>query len=361
MSPPAASAFPTPAPRPRIIPAANRTDVRPDRVVTVTAGSGELVEVTATTAEGTALAGRFSADDTRWTSTAALPMATTVLVRAVEMRPDGERTVERSRFSTVTPTDELTSSISPIDGQTVGVGMPVVVRLSHPVRDRAKVVARLALRSSIPVTGAWRWLSDTELHWRPQAYWPAGTTVTLPVALAGLHAGNGVWGQRDRTIMFTVGESMVSVVDVAAHTLTVRRAGAIARVIEVTTGKKGFLTRNGIKVISEKHRMKVMDAATVGISRQSSEYYRLQVPLALRVSNSGEFVHAAPWSTGSQGRANVSHGCVGMSMQDARWLFDLSKMGDVIEVVNSPRAIDLGNGWTDWNVPWETWTAGGPA
>jgi lipoprotein-anchoring transpeptidase ErfK/SrfK len=154
---------------------------------------------------------------------------------------------------------------------------------------------------------------------------------------------------------------MVSVVDVAAHTLTVRRDGELLRVIDVTTGKAGFLTRNGVKVVSEKHRMKIMDAATTGISRSSSEYYRLEVPLAMRVSNSGEFVHAAPWSTGSQGRANVSHGCVGMSMADARWLFELSRVGDIIEVVNSPRAISIGNGWTDWNVPWQAWTTGGPA
>ena len=347
--------------QPRIDPPANSTDVRPDKAITVTAGSGELVEVTAATADGNTIAGSFSADAQSWTSTAALPVAGTVLVRAVEMRPGGDRTVVRSGFSTLTPAEELTTSISPLDGQTVGVGMPVIVRLSHPVTDRAALLARLALRTSVAVEGAWRWVDDAEIHWRPKAYWPAGITATLTVMLAGLEVGDGVWGEQNRVVTFTTGASMVSVVDVAAHTLTVRRDGELARVIEVTTGKAGFLTRNGVKVISEKHRMKIMDAATTGISRTSSEYYRLEVPLAMRVSNSGEFVHAAPWSTGSQGRANVSHGCVGMSMADARWLFNLSQVGDVIEVVNSPRPISIGNGWTDWNIPWETWAAGGAA
>ena len=347
--------------RPHIEPPPNSTDVRPDAVVTVTAGSGKLVEVTATMDDGALVAGSFSEGHGRWTSTAALPVARTVVVRAVAMRPGGDRTVVRSRFSTLTPVEELTTSISPLDGQTVGVGMPVIVRLSHPVVDRAAILERLAVRTSVAIDGAWRWVDDTELHWRPQAYWPAGVTATLTVMLAGVDAGHGVWGQLNRVLTFTTGAAMVSVVDVAAHTLTVRRDGELLRVIDVTSGKAGFLTRNGVKVVSEKHRMKIMDAATTGTRRDSSEYYRLEVPLAMRVSSSGEFVHAAPWSTGSQGRANVSHGCVGMSMADARWLFELSSVGDIIEVVNSPRAISLGNGWTDWNVPWETWTAGGPA
>ena len=359
-SPPASIAT-TEAAGPLIEPADNSTDVRPDTVVTVTAGSGKLVEVTATTTEGRPVAGSLSEDAVRWTSIATLPPARTVVVTAVQLGPGGDRTVARSRFSTLTPVETLTTSISPLDGQTVGVGMPVIVRLSHPVVNRAAVLARLALRTSVAVEGAWRWVDDTELHWRPQAYWPAGISATLTVMLAGIDAGNGVWGQLNRVVTFTIGASMVSVVDVAAHTLTVRRDGELVRVIDVTTGKAGFLTRNGIKVVSEKHRMKIMDAATTGISRSSSEYYRLEVPLAMRVSNSGEFVHAAPWSTGSQGRANVSHGCVGMSMADARWLFELSRVGDIIEVVNSPRAISIGNGWTDWNVPWQTWTTGGPA
>jgi lipoprotein-anchoring transpeptidase ErfK/SrfK len=151
---------------------------------------------------------------------------------------------------------------------------------------------------------------------------------------------------------------MVSTVDVARHTLTVRRNGKVQRVIPVSTGKDGFLTRNGIKVVLEKHTMKVMDASTIGIGKSDPEYYRLEVPYALRVTWSGEFVHAAPWSVGSQGRANVSHGCVGMSMSNAIWLFNQTHIGDIVRVVNSPRTLEPGNGYTDWNVPWSTWLRG---
>jgi lipoprotein-anchoring transpeptidase ErfK/SrfK len=151
---------------------------------------------------------------------------------------------------------------------------------------------------------------------------------------------------------------MVSVVNVPRHTLTVYRNGKRARTIPVSTGKAGFLTRNGTKVVLEKHTLKVMDATTIGIGKSDPEYYRLDVPYALRVTWSGEFVHAAPWSTGSQGRANVSHGCVGMGMSNAIWLFNNTHVGDVIKVVGSPRTLEPGNGYTDWNVSWDKWLEG---
>jgi lipoprotein-anchoring transpeptidase ErfK/SrfK len=145
---------------------------------------------------------------------------------------------------------------------------------------------------------------------------------------------------------------------VARHTLTVRRNGTVLRVVPITSGKAGFLTRNGIKVVLEKHVLKVMDSATVGIPKGSPDYYKLDVPYALRVTWSGEFVHAAPWSTANQGLANVSHGCVGMSLSNAIWLFNLTHIGDVVKVINSPRTLEPGNGYTDWNVPWKTWLKG---
>jgi hypothetical protein len=70
----------------------------------------------------------------------------------------------------------------------------------------------------------------------------------------------------------------------------------------------------------------------------------------MRVTYSGEFIHGAPWSSGSQGSDNVSHGCVGMSMSDAAWLFDLSKRGDVVVVSGTGRGLEPGNGYTDWNI-----------
>jgi lipoprotein-anchoring transpeptidase ErfK/SrfK len=339
-------------------PAPSTMGVRPDATVKVTATQGKFTSVVVTDSADVALPGSISAEGRTWSADAKLRLDTNYWVRATAVDAHGLKTDEVTVFSTIKPKSRLTTSISPLNGQTVGVGMPIVVRLSDPVQNRAEVERGLTVTSSRPIEGSWRWISDDEVHFRPRTYWPAYTDVTLKVALAGVEAGNGVWGTKDRTVHFTVGASMVSIVDVNRLHMKVYRNGKLARNVPVTTGKAGFLTRNGIKVVSEKHVLKVMDASTIGIHKGSPEYYRLEVPYALRVSNSGEFVHAAPWSVASQGGVRVSHGCVGMSMANAIWLFRQTHIGDVVQVVGSSRHLEPGNGWTDWNVPWSTWLEG---
>jgi len=340
-------------------PVSASSDVSPAEPVTVTAQNGTLTEVTLTDGKDRVVPGQLSADGSQWdVEPGTLRLGQKYLITARAVDEQGKETTRTGFFVTVEPRKELTTSISPLDGQTVGVGMPVVVRFSHQVRDRAAVEAALTVTSSKPVEGAWSWVSDEEVHYRPKDYWPTHTKVRLKVGLRSVDAGRGVWGTSNRTIRFETGASMVSVVDVDRHRLTVFRNGKKARVIPVSTGKAGFLTRNGTKVVLEKHTLKVMDASTIGISPGDPEYYRLDVPYALRVTWSGEFVHAAPWSVGSQGRANVSHGCVGMRTSDAIWLFNRTLVGDIIKVKGSPREIEPGNGYTDWNVSWAEWLEG---
>ncbi|NHC44894.1 L,D-transpeptidase [Motilibacter aurantiacus] len=331
-----------------------------DVVLTVTGGA--LRGVVVTDADGDRVPGALAADGKTWEPEEPLEPATRYTVRTTARDTEGRVAARTTRFTTVRPSEVLDTAISPLTGSTVGVGMPIVVRLNADVPDaqKAAVEKGLTVTSSKSAPGAWSWMSDREVHYRPKVFWPSNTKVTLAVALNGIAAEDGAWGtsESDREIKFSVGASMISTVDVSKHRMVVRRNGKVWATIPVTTGKGGFLTRGGTKVISEKYEMKVMDAATTGISQGDPEYYRLDVPFAMRVTNSGEFVHAAPWSTGSQGSANVSHGCVGMSMSDAKRLFDNSLVGDVVKVVGSSRELEPGNGWTDWNVSWKDWLEG---
>ena len=352
------AAAPVPAAAMSFTPSSASTEVNPDEPVRVEVSGAQLQAVVLTDAKGRVLAGDTTADGTSWASTDRLRVGQHYRITATAVDAKGRVTERSGFFATVAPSAVLETSISPLDGQTVGVGMPVIVRFTEEVADRAAVESALTVTTEKPVVGSWSWVSDTEVHYRPQEFWPANTVVEVDVRLRGVDAGDGVWGMENRTVRFRTGASMVSVVDVDRHTLTVYRNGVKARVIPVSTGKAGFLTRSGTKVVLEKHVLKVMDARTIGISPGDPEYYRLDVPYALRVTWSGEFVHSAPWSVGSQGRANVSHGCVGMAPSNAIWLFNRSTVGDIVKVVGSPRTLEPGNGYTDWNVSWEDWLAG---
>jgi lipoprotein-anchoring transpeptidase ErfK/SrfK len=333
--------------------------VQVDEVLEVTAADGSLERVVVR-GGGEPLAGELSGDGSSWVATDRLEPGLRYRVRAVAVGEDGQRTTQRSEFRTEDlPLERQTfPSIAPLEGETVGVGMPVIVQFDVPVKDRASIERHLAVRSSPEQAGSWHWVSNKEVRWRPKSYWKPGTEVTVDADINSVPAGNGVYGQISRTVSFEVGDSVVSKVDVSRHRMKVFVNGSLARTMPISAGKPGFITRSGTKVIIEKVRDKVMDAATLGISQGDPEYYRLDVEYAMRVTYSGEFLHAAPWSAGSQGVANVSHGCVGMTTDNAAWLFGITKRGDVVEVTGSDRQMDLYNGYGDWNASFEEYAEG---
>ena len=334
---------------------------RPDQPIVVNAVAGSLDEVTVTVAGGGQVPGTLSADRQHWQSSGILLPATTYRVTATMAGSTPERSATKSvRIHTRESAAPFEARISPRDGARVGVGMPVLVRFTAPVAEeyRANVQRALSVTSAPAVEGAWSWASDTRVEYRPREFWPAHAEVSVTADLAGVQAGEDMWGARDKAVRFTIGRSVVSVVDVASHEMAVSVNGALVRSIPVTTGKDGFLTRGGTRVISEMLPETRMDAQSTGVDPGDPEYYNLDVRYAMRMTNSGEFIHAAPWSVESQGVANVSHGCVGMSLANAAWLFERSRVGDVVTIVNSTRKLEPGNGLTQWNVPWPEWVAG---
>jgi len=365
-----ASSVPSPTPEPspaaiEVQPGQGVVDVRPDTIVVVTAAHGRLTDVTVTGVAGgqpLTLTGNLAPNGASWVAPpGGLVPGATYTVAATAVGEDRATVQTTSTFATLDPAKPLTTEVVPLSGETVGVGMPIQVTLSQPVAPqmRAAVQQRLKVTTSVPVEGAWRWVSDRQVTWRPRDYWPANTQVSLGIALAGVDAGAEVWGVENRTVSFTVGGSVVSTVDIAAHQMSVVINGALARTIPVSTGKPGFLTRGGTKLVMALLPSVRMNAESIGIPPGDPEYYDLDdVRYAMRLTSSGEYIHAAPWSAGYHGRANVSHGCTGMSTANAEWLYAQSHRGDPVQYVNAGRgAAEPGNGWTEWNVPWEHWVA----
>ena len=339
-------------------------DVPVDTEVSVSATSGTLdtVEVyRGAHSPEHMLAGTVSKDGSSWTADDLLEPGAKYTVVSKGTGESGDAATVRDTFTTqpLTLDQQTFPSVAPLQGETVGVGMPVIVTFDVPVKDRAEIERHLEVSSTPQVQGTWHWLSDTEVHYRPKSYWPAGTKVDVDVDINGVNAGNGIYGQENRQVSFKVGDSIISTVNVASHQMKVDINGKTARTVPITAGAPGFTTRNGIKLIVEKFETKRMDSATVGIQPGDPEYYNIpDVSYAMRVTYSGEFLHAAPWSEGSQGYANVSHGCVGMSTDNAAWLFNMSHRGDVVKVVGSNRPLEDGNGWTDWDMSWKQYQAG---
>lgn len=336
------------------------SDVAVDTLVQVQVENGRLTEATLTTDDG-AEAVEGEGGESQWQATQRLEPGVSYTLTAEATGEDGEEvSVVRTFATQKLSLDEQTyPSVAPLKDETVGVGMPVIVSFDLPVKDHELYEKNMHVTSEPQVEGSWHWISDTLVHYRPKEFWPAGTKVDVDLDLNSLPAGDGVYGQQDQHVPFTVGKKTVTTVDVDKHTLTMSVDDKVVRTIPVSTGKPGHETRGGTKIIMEKFDQVDMDAASTGVDESDPDYYDISdVQWAMRVTNSGEFLHAAPWSVGSQGSENVSHGCVGMSTADAKWVYDRSRRGDVVEFVGSGRSLEPNNGWTDWNVDWSSWTAG---
>ncbi|WP_329290742.1 L,D-transpeptidase [Streptomyces pseudovenezuelae] len=338
----------------------------PDKPLEVTAedDDGRITDVTATDATGRYVAGELSDDGARWHSTSPLAANAHYTVRVSTEDEDGAPGRKVLDFDTSRPLGKtrLNVTFGPKAG-TYGVGQPITAKLDRPVKDKAqRAVVERALRvdSTPAVPGAWHWVDDKELHYRPKEYWPAHATVQVRSDLEGIKIGDRLWGGKGKSLKLTTGDRIIAVTDAASHSMTVYRNNEVIKELPVTTGKPGFDTRNGVKVVLGKEYFVRMRGTSIGIAEGSSESYDLPVYYATRVTWSGEYVHAAPWSVGSQGYANVSHGCTGMSTSNAEWFFDTVHEGDVVQVVNSEGHTmeTFGNGFGDWNLDWKKWREG---
>ncbi|MGQ0842642.1 MAG: Ig-like domain-containing protein [Sporichthyaceae bacterium] len=348
---------PTSQARIAITPAAGSGDVAPDARVTVTSSGGLLRSVDVVDASGNYIGGDYSMDRSSWTSTYPMRTATAYTVQAAAADPAGLVATEAAQFATRTiPDDQRVSirKVSPADGATAGVAHPLIVEFSRSVLNRAEVTKALRVETFPRVEGGWYWIDAATVDWRPKNLWPAGTQVSLHADLRSIDAGKGRYGSGVWTSSFTVGRSQVLNVDVTTHRMTVVRDGKVINSFPVSTGKPGWETRNGTKMIMEMVRGKTWTNEEIDAPEEYTEYSEY----AMRVTNSGEFVHDASWNR-RIGEGNASHGCMGLNPGDMAWLFDNSIVGDAVVVTGSPALhTDLWNRVQDWNVSWDRWLTG---
>lgn len=365
------SQAPAPAPEPTPVTltsnvGADATDVTVDTVVELEAGDGTLAKVTlsyvgkdkAGKSQTVTVPGSISKDGTTWKAADRLDPGAAYSLVAETTSVDGSTATQTRTFTTqaLSLDQQIFPSIYPLADTTVGVGMPAVVTFDWPVTDRETVQKHLKITTAPKQEGSWYWLNDKEVHFRPKTYWQAGTKISVEADLNGIptgknEAGTMMYGQVSRGWSFTVGRKVVAKVDLRKQRMNVFVDDKQMRSIAVSTGKEDFITRNGTKVIAEKLRSTPMRSETESIS--DPEYYNLPaVNYALRLTNSGEFFHAAPWNAPYFGKVGVSHGCTGMSDADAAWLFATMNVGDVAEFTGGNRPMEAGNGWADWNLTW---------
>ncbi|MFE0508518.1 Ig-like domain-containing protein [Streptomyces sp. NPDC058964] len=351
----------------RISPDDGSKAVRSGERLRVRASGGRLESVSVVRsqdAQDTPVAGHMTDDGAGWEpDDRKLALAAKYTVDAVALDGHGRRSARHATFTTYVPDQRFIGYVTPENRSTVGTGMIVSLAFSRSIENRAAVERAIHVSARPPVEISPHWFGDDRLDFRPRQYWKPGTQVTVDLRLRDVEGARGVYGLQYKTFTFTIGRSQVSLVDAAAHTMEVRRDGRLLATVPITAGAPETTTYNGKMVVMEMLEVTRMNSRTVGFG---GEYDIPDVPHAMKLTDSGTFLHGNYWAPDAPGNVNVSHGCVGLrdvkgggSDTPAGWFFDRSLVGDVVEVVNSnDKKVSPDNGLGGWNMGWKEWKAG---
>jgi lipoprotein-anchoring transpeptidase ErfK/SrfK len=339
------------------------TSINPTTPIVVKATNGTLNSVTVTnTAKGTAVTGAFSADKTTWTSNEDLGYGDTYSVNAVAADRSGKTVTQQGSVKTMSPAKVAYPNMIPapasVTSTGVGVGQPVVFQFDQPVANKQAVQAALTVQTTPSQPGAWYWISSTQVDYRAQNFWQAGTTINVTAKVYGLDFGNGIYGAEDRQVSYHVHDAWIAKADGNTEQMQIFDNGKLVDTMPISMGKTATPTHVGTHVISAKNQQVQMNSCSYGVCNGPQAYNATEY-WAERISNDGEFVHENPNSVGAQGNTNVSHGCINLNLQNAQWFFNHLGIGDVVEVANSggPQ-LPVWDLYGDWSVPWSQWQAG---
>lgn len=326
-------------------------DVNPAAPVKVSVERGKLDDVALTNGDGKEVEGALAADGLSWTAGEQLGYGKTYTWSGEATGTDGQSVPVQGSFTTVSPAKTVRATVNPTDHTEVGVAMPISVKFDKPVTDKAAAERALQVRPSVPVEGAWAWLSDTQVDWRPKEYWPAGTQVEVDAKLYGVHYGEGEYGRSDLTTKFSVGRSQVVKADASTHQMIVEQDGEQIASYPASYGKDHdpeLNTPNGTYMVMQKNPVEIMDNPRYG-------YTDVEKKWAVRMSNHGEFIHENEENRANLGKVNTSHGCINLSEADAKAYFDGALIGDPIEVSGGVTTMEPRYDVFDWMLDWEQW------
>jgi lipoprotein-anchoring transpeptidase ErfK/SrfK len=355
-------------------PTAGTQDFSPADRVKVNIAHGKLTHVKMVNPVGNVVAGALASDGSSWQSTEDLGYSKTYKLVASGVDSVGQPITKREQITTVTPSNMTMPYLEDIYGHlldgggTYGIGMVFRVHFDESV-DRARAEKTLHVTTTPAVTGGWYWSDDQNVYWRPQHYYTPGTKVSLTAKVYGTQVGPGLYGQADQTVSFKIGAKHYAIANAKTHQVKVWFNNKLVRTMPTSMGRGGTVagrygpiylwTMPGVYTVINHENPATMSSDSYGLPANSPAGYAPEkVPFATKISVDGIYLHELDATVWAQGNQNVSHGCLNLNYTNAKWYYEHSVIGDVVQVVHSGGPKINFNQGGQWSVPWSAWVKG---
>ena len=311
--------------------------------------------------DSTGSGGDADGQGTRWVSSYGLAGNAEYEWTATTVAPDGATHEASGTITTTEPQGRSARIFTVIgDDQEVGVAAPIIVNIGATVPEsyRDDIEHRLSVEvtdedgKEREVEGSWGWLYDTDgisrVHYRPKEFWPEHSKVKVKMALEDVPFSQTRFGEKDVSLDFSIGREQTVTADAKTHRMIVTRGDETIMDYPASLGAARSPSYNGTHIVMSKAANYTMTSERWG--------YSTPVRWAVRIHNNGEFIHGAPWSAGSQGSANVSHGCINLTNERAKEYYDSAIYGDPVIVKGSSVSLSKEDSdVSDWVYDWDEW------
>ncbi len=349
-------------------------DINPLTKPVVDVVDGKITNAVLSDDWGNVVAGVIGDKGASWTPTERLNFARTYTLSVDSKSPAGVPLSRTTTFSTLVPNNyirpyiEVQGGFAPNPDVRYGIGTVVIAHFDEAVTDKVLAEKHMFVKTDPPVAGSWNWISDSVAHWRPEHYYAPGTRIDVDLNVFGLKLGDGLYGQTDAHATINIGAAHLAVANDITKQVSVFDNGRLVRTMPTSMGRGGtsvvagktfsWWTPPGIYSVLDKGEVVTMNSLTYGIPLGTADSYNRKIGWATRISTDGIYLHELNDTIWAQGNTNLSHGCLNLSGENAKWYFDFVQPGDPVEIrYTGGPGLTVAQGG-DWSVPWKDWVRG---
>ncbi len=222
---------------------------------------------------------------------------------------------------TIATTDPLKVTFVPGDGESaVNTAERPTLTFSEDIKNQDQAQSLVSVDPAVP--GSWNWVAPNKLEFKPQTDWAQGAKVTIHLK-GGLDALRGVSGsylREDVQSTFTTKPSKLIDVNLTEQRVYAYDNNQLVRTLICSSGSQATPSLTGTYTVYAK-------ADKVNMSGPG--YNAPNVPWVL-MFNGDYTIHGNYWST--RFGVPTSHGCVGLPLDQAQWLYGWTPIGTVVQI-----------------------------